>query len=145
MSELCFECTQCGDCCRVRDGYAHVYLNEEEQQRLADHLKIPIAEFLWRYTVLDELGWTELQFREKHCPFLDSDSNRCTVHEARPLQCRTFPFWRGFVEEGGWSDEVRSMCEGIDRGRAWSRQEAEELMVRQEEADRADTDDDPDL
>jgi Fe-S-cluster containining protein len=135
MSSLRFECTQCGKCCRVRGAYAHVYLNDSELDALAAHVGLPRKEFRWRFTVMDELGWTELAFQDDHCPFLDPDSNLCTVHEARPTQCRTFPFWRDFVRDGKWTTDVAEMCEGIGRGEAWSEEIAETLMAEQEAVD----------
>jgi Fe-S-cluster containining protein len=115
-SELRFECTGCGACCRRRGAYAFVYVNDREVDTLAAWLRITRRSFLRRHTFLDELGWRQLRFSNDSCPFLEEDSGRCGVYEARPAQCRTFPFWRNFVTPGGWTDEVRELCEGIDRG-----------------------------
>jgi Fe-S-cluster containining protein len=133
--KLRFECTECGHCCRVRGPYAHVYLDEDELAGLARLRGLSKQEFRWRYTTVDELGWTELVFKENHCVFLDDASGRCTVYEARPTQCRTFPFWRNFVHEGDWTPEVAELCEGIGRGEPRDPEEAEALMRAQEIAD----------
>jgi Fe-S-cluster containining protein len=38
---------------------------------------------------------------EDACAFLDGA--RCTVYEARPTQCRTFPFWKeNLRRRGSW-------------------------------------------
>ena len=136
-SELRFECTQCGECCTLRGDYAYVYLSEEEVESLAGLLRLGIATFRRRYTHVDKDGWTQLAGADggERCVFLDPETKRCGVYEARPTQCRTFPFWREFVKDGRWTPEVRSMCEGIGRGRLYSIEEAEPLMVEMEESD----------
>lgn len=134
---LRFECTQCGRCCTNRGEYAHVYVNGDESAALADFLGLSLRSFKRRYTFIDEDGWRQLNFRGKSCVFLDPETNLCQVHSARPIQCRTFPFWRSFVEHGEWTDEVRSLCEGIDRGRLYSTEEAQVHMEEMDASDRS--------
>ncbi len=135
LEGLKFECTECGECCLVRGDYAYVYLNEEESARLAEFLGIEKTEFRERYTFRDRLGWTQLEFRGDRCVFLEEEGKRCTVHPARPTQCRTFPFWREFVVDGRWTERVAAMCEGIGRGPSHSSEEAERQMLEQEVSD----------
>lgn len=131
---LRFECTQCGKCCTNRGEYAHVYLADEEVDALAEHLVLSRGAFKRKYTFIDEYGWRQLRFSEDRCVFLD-DAGRCGVYAARPVQCRTFPFWREMVHQGGWSEEARSLCEGVGRGRLYSIEEAEVMMQEFEESD----------
>lgn len=113
---LRFECTGCGKCCTQRGEYAHVYVGDAEVESLAKLLGVSLARFRREHTKLDTLGWRQLRFRDGLCTFLDPQSQRCTVYAARPVQCRTFPFWPEIVGPKGWSDEVKEMCEGIGRG-----------------------------
>jgi Fe-S-cluster containining protein len=136
---LRFECTECGRCCRTHGEYAHVYVDDDELAALARLLGMTPGAFRRRYTTTDELGWSELRFHGDRCIFLDDATNRCTVYEARPTQCRTFPFWRTFVRNGVWTAEARAICEGLGRGRTFSAEEAEARMREQDEADAADT------
>lgn len=54
----------------------------------------------------------------------------CSVYEARPVQCSTYPFWSTLVEtEGSWREEARD-CPGIGRGGLLSREEIEERLWR---------------
>ena len=131
---LCFECTQCGSCCAFRGQYAHVYVDREETERLARLLDMPLSRFKKRYTFVDEYGWRQLRTKGERCVFQDPDTEACTVYPARPTQCRTFPFWREFVQDGRWRDEVRGLCEGVGRGRLYSIEEAEVQMVEMEES-----------
>ncbi len=124
---LCFECTQCGGCCTNRGEYAYVYVGAAEVRALARLLGMGVLDFRREYTFVDEYGWTQLTFKGENCSFLDGV--RCSVYAARPIQCRTFPFWRDLVKDGEWTQEARDLCEGVGRGRPYSQDEAEELMV----------------
>lgn len=136
-SNLRFKCTQCGKCCTLREEYGHVYLSRTEQEALAKLHEITLRSFRRRFTFTDEYGWTQLKAggeRGEHCIFLDTETQGCNVYEARPVQCRTFPFWREFVKKDGWSDEVREMCEGTGQGRLYSIEEAEQRMLEMEQS-----------
>src|SRR5262245_28253885 len=88
---LRFTCTQCGACCSGDPG--HVWVNSEEVAALAAHLSLSVADFESRY--LRRVGSRRSLF-ERHsgdCIFLHETTRRCTVYEARPVQCRTWPFW----------------------------------------------------
>lgn len=132
---LRFECTGCGGCCTARGEYAHVYLNPEEAADLARELALPVREFRRRFTFVDEYGYTQLRFDDSTCVFLDRKTQRCTVYGARPTQCRTFPFWRGLVENGRFTPEARELCEGIGRGPAHRLEDVEARMLEMELAD----------
>ncbi len=134
-SKLRFECTQCGKCCTNRGEYAHVYVSPAEVRALAEFLGLSVPRFKQRYTFVDKDGWRQLNFLGEDCVFLNPETKLCQVHPARPIQCRTFPFWREFVAGGEWSSEVRSMCEGIGRGRLHSLEEAEVQMREMESSD----------
>lgn len=133
MSGLRFECTRCGRCCTNHGDYAHVYLSGAEVRALARYLDLPLEDFERRYTFVDEDGWTQLQLAGDRCVFLQVDGG-CGVYGARPTQCRTFPFWREFVVQGRWTEEVRGVCEGIGSGKSWSAEEVERLMIQMEES-----------
>lgn len=107
----------------MRGEYAHVYVNEDEERALAAHLGLSLRALRSRYTAIDEYGWTELRFTAEHCVFFDLETKLCRVHEARPIQCRTFPFWAPLVVGEAWTEEARALCEGVGRGPAhpWGR------------------------
>jgi hypothetical protein len=51
----------------------------------------------------------------------------CSVYPARPVQCRTYPFWATIVEDrDSWERESKS-CPGIGVGR---RHSADEIVER---------------
>lgn len=122
-----FECTKCGECCTTRGEYAYVYVTEDEAVALAEHLGLPLAEFKRRHTFVDGDGWRQLAFEGDRCVFL-TETNGCAVYPARPVQCRTFPFWRGMLRGGQWTREARRLCEGVGQGRLYSIQEVASRM-----------------
>jgi uncharacterized protein len=99
-----------------RGKYAYVYVNDEEVGALADAVGMSKQSFRRSHTLIDDRGWTQLRFTDDFCPFLDRATNRCTVYEARPVQCRTFPFWGDMIDERGWTHEAHTLCEGVGRG-----------------------------
>lgn len=112
---LRFECTVCGRCCHARGEVAQVYANRRERQALADFLGIEAEVFDARYTQQDEDGHLTLRFEDGHCVFLKDD--QCSVHEAKPVQCRTWPFWEELLEsEQTYREEVLDFCPGSGTG-----------------------------
>ena len=92
-SGACFQCRQCGACCRV-EGY--VRLSDEDVRRLSAELGLDTYTFTERYTRLTrERDCLALQERaDGACVFL-SPAGTCTVNRAKPRQCREFPAsWR---------------------------------------------------
>ena len=108
---LPFACTMCGKCCHARGEVAQVYVNRAEREALADHLGLGRKEFDRRYTRRDETGHRTLSFRDGACVFLEGAS--CRVHEAKPVQCRTWPFWAENLESpAAWQEAVLDFCPG---------------------------------
>lgn len=108
---LRFKCTECGGCCTGSPGY--VWLEEKDIEALVSKLKITRQAFLRRYTrqVGERLSLLE-DPKNFDCVFLEE--NRCTVYDARPTQCRTFPFWPSLLRSRKDWENARNYCEGID-------------------------------
>jgi len=104
-----------------------VYINEHECGQLAEFLGSNPKEFKRRFTFVDDQGWRQLNFRQGRCVFLDADE-RCGVYAARPLQCRTFPFWPELIRSGRWTRQARRLCEGVGRGREVGAREVRERL-----------------
>ena len=111
---LPFTCTACGNCCKSRGEYSHVYLREEEVTAIARHLEMDPVEFV-RTQVRVEDGWISLLPGLYQCQFLD-DAGRCTVYPVRPVQCRTWPFWDINLNQKTWTEEVNATCPGSRDG-----------------------------
>lgn len=108
---LPFSCSQCGKCCESRGDVAHVYVGRADQERLASHLGLSLQVFRKRYTRFEPGGYLGLRFENGSCIFLDGKS--CSVHEAKPVQCRTWPFWPELLQDPEtYRKEVLEFCPG---------------------------------
>ncbi|MEX0818019.1 MAG: YkgJ family cysteine cluster protein, partial [Pirellulaceae bacterium] len=89
---LRFKCTQCGDCCTGAPGY--VWVNKAEIEALAAERGEPDVEtFESEYVRKIGIRRSLREFPNGDCVFFDSEKRKCTVYNARPRQCRTWPFW----------------------------------------------------
>ena len=121
-----FECRpDCGACCVNHDDYAYVYLTDDDVTLLADHLELPRERFLTQYTDVEE-GRTFLKIDSPECTFLDGA--RCGVYAARPLQCRTFPFWPENLRTRKRWQSLGRFCPGIDEGPVHDRPTVERTL-----------------
>jgi Fe-S-cluster containining protein len=111
---LRFECQpDCANCCVNHGDYAFVYLEKTDARRLARFLGLKLAEFKARYTEAED-EYLILRMDQPACPFLEG--RRCTVYRARPIQCRTFPFWKNNLTSLSAWKRLRGFCPGIDQG-----------------------------
>ncbi len=111
---LRFGCTQCGNCCRTHGSYSYVYLADADVRAIADHLGLTPPAFLAAHCARED-GWVTLRIDAPACPFLDA-GNRCSIYAVRPMQCRTWPFWRENLERAAWEGPVSACCPGIGQG-----------------------------
>jgi len=128
---LHFECTGCGDCCRTHGEYAYVFLSKIDVDAMAAHLKMTRIDFLNEHCRTDADGTTYLTMLNGACNFLD-ENGRCRVYSVRPKQCATWPFWTENLKPRAWNGPVSACCEGIGKGRLYSR---EELLAIAKERD----------
>jgi len=115
QTQLRFSCTGCGACCCGGDGY-YVYLDPREAEHIRRHLGLGAVWFRRRYLRRTAEGELILnQDGADRCVFLTAD-NRCGIYSARPVQCRTYPFWPEIMRSrAAWRREALR-CEGIDQG-----------------------------
>lgn len=108
---LKFKCTGCGKCCTGSSGY--VYLSQLDLERLAGFFKQPVGAFVRTSTQM--VNGRRALINRRHstdCVFLAGRT--CTVYDARPVQCRTYPWWSGnLLDPEAWQ-EAAQVCEGID-------------------------------
>ena len=92
---------------------------------MADELQLSLAEFEKTYTrrVNGDRSLNERKTKLGYdCIFLDRESQPgkavCSLYNARPAQCKTWPFWpENLVSKRRWQGVKRSTpCPGMDRG-----------------------------
>ncbi|MBU1698702.1 MAG: YkgJ family cysteine cluster protein [Candidatus Eisenbacteria bacterium] len=120
---LQFTCTRCGKCCQDREDPTFVFLEEDDIQRLSECMNISPKQVLQRYCQWSgEDGYT-LKRKPGSCIFFD-ECIGCRVYPARPLQCRTWPFWPWNMRQENWNDAVK-FCPGCNKGEKHNAREIE--------------------
>jgi Fe-S-cluster containining protein len=109
---LRFQCQPgCTACCRQR-GF--VYLTEADVLRAAAFLGLAAGEFERRY-IYRTRNLRRLRVpRDANCHFLNESG--CSIHPAKPTQCRIFPYWPELVESRREWRKTARYCPGIGKG-----------------------------
>ncbi|MCF7824749.1 MAG: YkgJ family cysteine cluster protein [Candidatus Marinimicrobia bacterium] len=119
---LHFECTGCGACCKLGGGF--VYPSLEDVGFAARHLKLSVSAFTKKYMELND-GHYVFKNDGDNCIFYDK--NGCTIYEARPTQCRTYPFWKANLKSKFRWKMIEEECEGVGQGKLFSFEEIEAI------------------
>ncbi len=126
---LQFQCQGSAKCCVSRGGYGYVYLTKSDRRALARHLKMTLAEFTEKHCELQDKIWKLKEHVNDDCMFLKE--KMCGVYEARPTQCRTWPFWPEVMNAKSWAKDVVTFCPGVGKGKIWSAKEIETQLKAQ--------------
>jgi len=111
---LRFKCTECGDCCSGSPGY--VWVNKAEIAALAEKMEMDVEAFESRYVRRIGIRKSLVEFSNGDCVFLDSERRTCSVYDARPRQCRTWPFWESNLRtKEAWKNTCE-VCPGSGKG-----------------------------
>ena len=128
--DFCFDCVQCGECCRNRED---ILLNPLDVFRLCRKLKLSAEEFIDKYGELymgysSKMPVLRIAYRAKYgingisegtrCPFLGSKDGifYCRVHDSKPFVCRSFPLGR--VRKNMEEEQYILQPDGTCKGRA---------------------------
>lgn len=105
-------CTACGGhCCNGESG--NIWVTRREIGALAEALGMDVPTFAadclkkvgYRYSIGERC-----EGENYACLLFDEKKRGCSVYEARPAQCRSFPFWDYFRER---PDEAVAECPGV--------------------------------
>lgn len=107
-----FECQPgCTECCR-QQGF--VYLSEADLARAAKFVGLSRAAFERKYVYRTRNRMRLRVPRRAHCHFLVEGG--CSIHEAKPAQCRIFPFWPELMDSPRAWAKTAKYCPGIGKG-----------------------------
>ena len=127
---LRFECQPgCTECCTQR-GF--VYLTEADLTRAAGFLGMTPAVFERRYVYRTSRRLRLRVPHESQCHFLRDGG--CSIHPAKPTQCRIFPFWPELVESRREWKRTARYCPGIGKGQLVQIETAKEQAREMREA-----------
>ena len=111
----------CGNCCTGPEGYVH--FTDDDARAIAGRLGITVEQFMKGYTKDTVVGRSLAERRTPYgldCIFLDREKVPgkavCGIYEDRPMQCRTWPFWKDIVASRPSWERAKRTCPGIDQG-----------------------------
>ncbi len=127
---LRFQCQGSGKCCTSHGEYGFVFMTKEDRQKMATFLGLSLSVFTRKFCDKSN-GFYHLKEDGKNpdCMFLKD--KRCTVYEARPIQCRTWPFWPDAMNAKTWKKEVVTFCPGVGKGPLIPAKKIEKILQEQ--------------
>lgn len=124
-----FECQQSGKCCVSHGEYGYVYLTKGDRKKIAKLLGLSTLQFTRTYC--DKTGgYFHLKENGPECLFLQN--KKCNIYQARPTQCKTWPFWPDTLPAKNWNREVKTFCPGVGKGKLWSEKEINRSLQEQQ-------------
>jgi hypothetical protein len=136
LKEFQFECQRCGNCCNTIEGYTFLELAElfELSQKLKKSLKTLLEEYIEFREEPLKLKGKEYRFKffttkQKNgaCVFLQSQ--KCSIYEFRPFQCRQFPFCNEILNNEKILKEIRKSCHGFGKGKKFTAEEIQQRLT----------------
>lgn len=132
-----FECQpDCGACCVSHGDYEFTFLTEEDIVKMENHLGVSRDEFVMRSVFEWTRSSSGSQFHIRNdgprCRFLVG--KKCGIYEARPVQCRTFPFWPENMPKTAWR-ALGEFCPGIGKGPELDKKVINQILREQKRAD----------
>jgi len=91
-----FKCMNCGKCCSA--FYSQINVTVGDLIRISGFLEKPISYILKNFVGINPFGDPENPTKFSYepginMPCLLRKNERCSIYEARPLNCRLFPYW----------------------------------------------------
>ncbi len=131
-----FECQGSGKCCTSHGEFGFVFMTPADRRLMAKHLGLSTAAFTRQYCERYE-GYWHLKERKDNPDCLFLKGKQCGIYEARPVQCRTWPFWPEVLAAKAWKKDVVSFCPGVGKGRKWTPAEIALEVAAQTKSERA--------
>jgi uncharacterized protein len=126
---LAFECTQCGNCCSgPQTGFVWVDDNEIQALAIAMGMQDDLEGFERKFTRRVGQKTSLVEYSDGDCIFLHPTTRNCTVYDARPRQCRTWPFWDITLESPKAWKKTAKECPGCNQGRLYSLVEIQQRL-----------------
>lgn len=112
MDGVRFTCQPgCVACC---DQKGWVYLTESDLVQAAQFVGISPKAFEAKYVYRTRRLLRLRKPRNSQCHFLNGRG--CSIHPAKPTQCRLFPFWPELLEDRAAWTKTAQYCPGIGKG-----------------------------
>ena len=120
---LSFECQRCGSCCRGEPGT--IWINKGEIRDTSSLMGISPNQFAEGHIRIINGRISLLEHGNGDCIMYDKG---CKIYETRPLQCKTFPFWKSNLRNTAEWEEQGKTCPGIGKGKLHTREKIESRL-----------------
>jgi uncharacterized protein len=107
-NDFIFKCTRCGHCCR-NEGV--VLFSDNEIINISEFLGINPRMFKEQFLTFSSSGYTHHVSHGKQCVFLEN--NLCSINSVKPKQCKSFPYWKEYIDTDGKLKNFNRTCMGI--------------------------------
>jgi Fe-S-cluster containining protein len=107
-----------------------VWVTNAEIEALAKSLGESVEEFQSRYVRQVGIRKSLIERTNGDCVFFDPVARNCRLYEARPRQCRTWPFWPSNLGTPQRWQETCEACPGCGKGRLVPLEEIQEQLAR---------------
>jgi Fe-S-cluster containining protein len=101
-------------------------VNQEEIAAIAAEIKMDLDEFEKKYVRRVGVRRSLVEFPNGDCVFFDGEARKCTVYNARPRQCRTWPFWDSNLKTPQDWKYTCEVCPGSGKGQLYNLETIEE-------------------
>ena len=110
--DLRFQCQPgCTKCC---DKEGWVYVVDSDIARIAEYLHMTPEAFEKKHVYRTKYRARLRIPRRANCYFLKDGG--CSIHQVKPLQCRTFPYWPELISDRVEWNRTGCWCPGIGQG-----------------------------
>jgi uncharacterized protein len=106
-----FDCKMCGECCY---GVGGIFMEVDEQKRIAEYLGLKLEDFLTEYTEKRNGRIYAGVGSDNFCIFFKKEHG-CTIHPVKPARCELWPFFPANVADPETWDVAKLACRGINR------------------------------
>ena len=109
---LRFECqSDCFKCC-TKPGV--VYFDKASIENASRILRVSSELFRKEFLLWDDGHWVHEVANGNPCALLTPEG--CSIHNGKPIQCRSYPFWKENMTSKSMWTLVGAFCPGIDFG-----------------------------
>jgi Fe-S-cluster containining protein len=120
---LKFECTACGSCCSGEPGY--VWVDNAEIAAMAEAMNMSDDEFRDQFIRRIGSNFSLKEYADGDCILLDPQTRHCLAYSARPIQCRTWPFWTTNLKTPADWQATCEHCPGAGQGELYTLEQIE--------------------
>jgi Fe-S-cluster containining protein len=127
---LKFTCQQCSHCCCDEPGF--VYLSMQDLTNLSKYFNLDNEEFIKKYCRWVPYYDNTIVLCLKEKPGFDCIlwDKGCSAYMARPIQCKTYPFWSFLVKDKNLWEAEKKECPGIGHGLLYTAEEIEKIVEK---------------